>query len=184
MELRHVRAFLTLTEELHFGRAATRLHLSQPTLSEHLRRLERAVGAELVDRGPPGVDLTDADRAFEPAARRALTELETARLAARDIASGRAGTLRIGFNYPAGSRVLPATLRLLRDRHPHLRVRLSELRSGPQLDALTDGRLDVAFAFGPPGGFPPAARWPPGACCGPGSSASSRRTTRWPGAPR
>jgi DNA-binding transcriptional LysR family regulator len=153
MELRHVRSFLAVSEELHFGRAAARLHLAQPTLSEHLRALERSVGAELVARGPRGVGLTEAGRAFEPAARRALAELDTARTAAREIASGAAGTVRVGFNYPAGARVLPATLRLVRERHPGVRLDMRELRSGPQLDALADGRLDVAFVFGPPDGF-------------------------------
>lgn len=155
MELRHVRAFLAVSDELHFGRAATRLHLAQPTLSEHLRALERSVGAELVHRGPRGVGLTDAGRAFEPAARRAIAELATATDAARDVATGAAGTVRIGFNYPAGARVLPPTLRLLRERHPRLRLDMSERRSGPQLDALTDGLLDVAFVFGEPDGFEP-----------------------------
>lgn len=70
MEIRYLRAFLAICEELHFGRAAARLHVAQLTLSDHLRHLERAVGTRLVDRGPRGVVLTEAGRLFEPAARR------------------------------------------------------------------------------------------------------------------
>lgn len=151
MEIRFVEAFLAICEELHFGRAAARLHLAQPTLSGHLRRLEQAVGATLVDRGPHGVALTEAGRAFEARARRGIAELAAAARAAADAAGGEAGLVRVGFNYPAGSRLLPGALRRLRSRHPQLRADLTELRSGLQLDALQEDRLDVGFVFGPPG---------------------------------
>lgn len=153
MELRHVRAFLAVADELHFGRAAQRVHVSQPTLSDQLRRLERSMGVRLVDRGPRGVRLTAAGAAFEPAARSALAALETAASDARDV-DAQSATVRVGFNYPAGSRILPPLLRRLRADHPRLRPVLTEQRSGPQLDAVSGGRLDVGFVFTAPGAAP------------------------------
>ena len=150
MELRHLESFLVLAEELHFGRAAARLHISQPSLSQHLQRLERAVGVRLVDRGPHHVTLTEAGEAFRGRARRLLGELADAVTVARHIDAGQAGTVRVGFNYPAGRRVLPPTLNLLARKHPRVRTVLAEQRSGPQLAGLAGGELDVALVFGTP----------------------------------
>ncbi|HEX5120695.1 MAG TPA: LysR family transcriptional regulator [Pseudonocardiaceae bacterium] len=150
MELRHLESFLAIADELHFGRAAARLHISQPSLSQHLRHLERSVGTRLVDRGPHQVALTAAGEVFRTEARRLLDDLRDAVETTREIGTGRAGTVRVGFNYPAGRRVLPPTLNLLSRKHPKLRPVLVEKRSGPQLAELAAGELDVALVFGTP----------------------------------
>lgn len=150
MELRHLESFLAIADELHFGRAAARLHISQPSLSQHLRHLERSVGTRLVDRGPHQVALTTAGELFRTEARRLLDDLRDAVESAREIGTGRAGTVRVGFNYPAGKRMLPPTLNLLSRDHPKLRPVLVEKRSGPQLAELAAGELDVALVFGTP----------------------------------
>ncbi|PRX51391.1 DNA-binding transcriptional LysR family regulator [Prauserella shujinwangii] len=150
MELRHLVSFLAIAEELHFGRAAARLHLAQPSLSQHLRKLERSIGAELVARNSHEVSLTPAGHAFLDLARDILAKADQAGQAARAAAAGRAGTLRVGYNFPAGQRVLPAALAALDRRYPAIDVDMQEMRTGPQLTALTEGRLDIAMVYGKP----------------------------------
>jgi DNA-binding transcriptional LysR family regulator len=150
MELRYLESFLAIAEELHFGRAATALHISQPSLSQHLQRLERSVGVRLVDRGSHHVTLTDAGEVFRAEAGRLLDQLREAVEMTREVGTGHAGTVRVGFNYPAGRRVLPLTLDRLARVHPRLRPVLVEKRSGPQLADLVAGKLDVALVFGAP----------------------------------
>jgi DNA-binding transcriptional LysR family regulator len=150
VELRYLESFLAIADELHFGRAAARLHISQPSLSQHLQRLERSVGVRLVDRGPHQVALTPAGAVFRVEAVRLLGELRDAVDLAREVGAGQAGTVRVGFNYPAGRKLLPATLNLLASKHPRLRPILVEQRSGPQLAGLAAGELDVALVFGRP----------------------------------
>ncbi|REE97654.1 LysR family transcriptional regulator [Thermomonospora umbrina] len=150
MDLRHVVSFLALADELHFGRAAARLHVSQPTLSQHLQRLERSIGVELVARTSHEVRLTAAGRVFRERAEDIMARVERAGEAARTAAAGRLGTVRVGYNLPAGQRVLPGTLARFNTRHPGADVEMVELRTGPQLAALADGRLDVAMVYGRP----------------------------------
>ncbi|HEX3589837.1 MAG TPA: LysR family transcriptional regulator [Pseudonocardiaceae bacterium] len=150
MELRHIESFLAIADERHFGRAAARLHVSQPSLSQHLQRLERSLGTRLVDRGPHRVTLTEAGEVFRAEASRLLGDLADAATLTRQVGAGQAGTVRVGFNYPAGRRVLPPTLHRLATRHPGLRPVLSEQRSGPQLAGVAAGELDVALVFGTP----------------------------------
>lgn len=150
MELRHLESFLAIADELHFGRAAARLHISQPSLSQHLRHLERSIGTRLVDRGPHQVALTAAGQVFRAEARRLLDYLHDAVETTREVGTGRAGTVRVGFNYPAGRRLLPETLNRLSRNHPRLRPVLLEKRSGPQLAELAAGELDIALVFGTP----------------------------------
>ena len=150
MEMRKLRHFVVVAEELHFGRAAARLHLAQPSLSQQLQRLEREVGVELVSRSSHEVRLTAAGRTFEIEARKLLDATRRAVTVAREAASGRMGSISIGFNYPAGQRVLQPTLMRLAAEYPRVATSLWEARSGPQLTALTDGRLDVALVFAGP----------------------------------
>lgn len=150
MELRYLESFLAVAEERHFGRAAARLHLSQPSLSQHLQRLERSMGVRLVDRGPHRVELTAAGVVFQDEARRLLGRLQAAIDAAKEADAGHHGSVRVGFNYPAGRRVLPPTLRRLAQCYPRIRPVLAERRSGPQLSAVEAGELDVALIFGIP----------------------------------
>lgn len=150
METQHLEAFLVLAEELHFGRAAERLHMAQPTLSQQLQRLERDVGTKLVGRSSRTVLLTPAGHAFRPQAASIIEQLRSASRAALAAADGRAGTVRVGFNYPAGSIVLPGVVTSLESRHPEIELNLRELRTGPQLQALRTGRLDAALVYGAP----------------------------------
>ncbi|WP_067708469.1 LysR substrate-binding domain-containing protein [Nocardia yamanashiensis] len=150
MELRHLVSFLALAEELHFGRAAQRLHLTQPSLSAQLRKLEHAIGVQLVARNSHEVRLTAAGREFEIQARQIVAQVERAAEAARATAQGRAGTVNIGYNVVASRHVLPDALVRMTARHPDIAVSLWEKRTGPQLAALSDGSLDVALVYGHP----------------------------------
>ncbi|WP_199432916.1 LysR family transcriptional regulator [Qaidamihabitans albus] len=150
MELRHLVSFLAIADELHFGRAAARLHLAQPSLSHHLRRLERSVDVELVSRNSHEVKLTPAGEAMVDLARDIVSRVERAGQAARAAAAGRAGTLRIGYNFPAGQRALPAALTTFAASHPAVDVDMVEQRTGPQLAALGEGKLDIAMVYGRP----------------------------------
>ncbi|WP_019926010.1 LysR family transcriptional regulator [Nocardia sp. BMG111209] len=150
MELRLLESFLAVAEELHFGRAAARLHLAQPSLSQQLQRLERNLGARLVDRTSHQVRLTAAGEALRDHARVLLAQAEEARAAVRAAAAGYAGTLRVGYNFAAGQRILPAALAHMTTVAPAAQVNLVEQRTGPQLAALSTGELDVAFVYGRP----------------------------------
>jgi DNA-binding transcriptional LysR family regulator len=150
MEFRYLVSFLAIAEELHFGRAAARLHLAQPSLSQQLQRLEREIGVELVSRTSHVVRLTPAGEAFRTEAERIVGHAARAVEAARAAAQGRSGTINVGFNFPAGLAVLPPTLARLAAVHPKLLVQLWERRSGPQVEALRSGELDVGYVYGRP----------------------------------
>lgn len=145
MELRHLRYFSVLADELHFGRAAQRLAISQPPLSVAIRQLEEAVGARLFDRNSKTVRLTPAGQALRASARRLLRQAEEAALEARDVAAGSAGLLRIGFVGAMLYRGLPQALRALQAQHPAVRISLAELNSGEQVTELLHDRLDLGF---------------------------------------
>jgi len=150
LEFRYIKSFLAIAEELHFGRAAARLHLAQPSLSQQLQRLERQVGAELVTRSSREVKLTAAGRAFEAEARRLLEHADRAVGMTREVAAGRSGSISIGFNWDAGQRILAPALRRLNAEFPQISTTLWEARSGVLLAALTEGRIDVALSFASP----------------------------------
>jgi DNA-binding transcriptional LysR family regulator len=145
MEFRHLRYFLVLAEELHFGRAAQRLAISQPPLSLNIQQLEASVGARLFTRNSRGVQLTPAGLAFVPAARALLDQAGQAAREARDVAQGMAGSLQIGFAGAMLYRGLPQILKSFQAQHPKLRVVLKELSSSEQLVELMHERLDVGF---------------------------------------
>ena len=145
MELRHLRYFSVLAEELHFGRAAVRLSISQPPLSVAIRQLEESVGARLCDRNSKEVRLTAAGIALQASARRLLAQSEEAALEARNVASGLAGRLRVGFVGAMLYRGLPQALKTFQAEHPAVRITLSELNSGEQVMELMHDRLDVGF---------------------------------------
>ena len=150
MEFRHLVSFLAIAEELHFGRAAGRLHLTQPSLSQQLQRLERTLGVELVARTSHEVRLTSAGCAFETEARAIMSQVERAIHSAREAAAGRTGTVRVGYNFPAAQHILPATMAKMHAEYPDVTVKLEEKRTGPQLQALADGDLDIALVYGHP----------------------------------
>jgi DNA-binding transcriptional LysR family regulator len=151
MELRHLRYFLAVAEELHFGRAAARLHMAQPPLSQQIRQLERELGFDLFARSTRRVRLTDAGRAFRDEARAALDRLADATAAAQRVARGDAGALAVGFVASATYAVLPRLYRLFHERHPGVRLTLSELSTAEQVVALRAGDIQVGLARAPVG---------------------------------
>ena len=145
MEFRHLRYFLILAEELHFGRAARRLGLSQPPLSLNIQQLEASIGAVLLTRNSKSVQLTAAGKAFVPAARALLDQAANAASLAKDVGRGMAGSLSIGF---AGTMLysgLPEIVARFQAGHPLLRLQLKELSSSEQLIELAHDRLDLGF---------------------------------------
>ena len=155
MEFRHLRYFLMLAEELHFGRAAQRLAISQPPLSLNIQQLDASVGAQRVTRNSRGVQLTAAGSAFVPAARALLAQASAAAREARDVAEGQSGQLQIGFAGTMRYCGLPQILSRFQASHPRLRLVLRELSSSEQLSELLRDRLDVGFVHTPrvPPGF-------------------------------
>src|SRR5689334_2551434 len=146
MELRHLRYFVTVAEELHFGRAASRLHIAQPPLSRQIRDLEREVGTSLFERVPRGVQLTPAGRAFLPEARLTLAQAARAQRTAERAARGEIGRLRVGFVEAATyARVLPEVLGFFRMHLPNIGISLFEMDAQQQADAFRDGRIDLGI---------------------------------------
>lgn len=149
MEFRHLRYFLALAEELHFGRAAQRLAITQPPLSLNIQQLEASVGARLFERDSKGVRLTAAGSAFRDAAQSLLARADEARLLAREIEAGLVGRLRVGFVGSVLFRGLPQWLARFQAEQPRIEVRLSELNSQEQVDALMRDELDLGFVHTP-----------------------------------
>jgi DNA-binding transcriptional LysR family regulator len=145
MELRHLRCFLALAEELHFGRAAQRLALSQPPLSVAIQQLEASIGARLFVRNSKSVQLTAAGHALLPQARALLERTQLAIQVARDAEQGVIGHLSVGFVGTMLYRGLPELLKQFRHTHPRLRLVLRELSSSEQWQEILQDRLDVGF---------------------------------------
>jgi DNA-binding transcriptional LysR family regulator len=157
VELRHLRYFVAVAEELHFGRAAERLHIAQPPLSRQIRDLERELGAPLFARGPRGVALTPAGRAFLPEARLTIAQAERAQRTAQRAAHGETGRIRVGFiDAATHSGILPDVLAFFRMHLPSIGLSLLEMDSPQQAEALRDGRIDLAILQSAP---PDAERW-------------------------
>jgi DNA-binding transcriptional LysR family regulator len=150
VELRHLRYFVAVAEELHFHRAAARLHISQPPLSQQIRALERELGVSLLERNRRHVELTPAGASFLDSARAILDSVDRAANTARRVASGELGSLSIGFVGSAMlSPMLPAILRDFRTRYPDVELHLRELPTSEQLEALVARRIDVGVIRGP-----------------------------------
>jgi DNA-binding transcriptional LysR family regulator len=145
MELRHLRYFVAVAEELHFHRAAARLHMSQPPLSQQIRALEGELGVLLLRRNRRRVELTEAGQAFLGEAREILGRVEQAGDLARRVARGEVGKLSVGFVGSAMYATLPEILRAFRRQHPQVELQLRPFPTAPQLKALRDGRVDVGF---------------------------------------
>src|SRR5579862_2892575 len=145
MELRHLRYFIAVAEELHFGRAATRLCIAQPPLSQQIQQLEREVGFLLFHRTQRRVELTAAGQLFLDAAREALADLERAASAGRRVARGEVGWLGVGFVGTAAYVSLPAILSAFRERCPEVELTLRELVSAKQAQALHNRRIQVGL---------------------------------------
>ena len=145
MELRHLRYFVTLAEELHFGRAADRLHIAQPPLSQQIRQLETELGFQLFHRTKRSVRLTEAGQVFLVEAQQILKQLERAIQLGRQTSRGELGQLAIGFVSSTAYNVLPDALRQFRARVPGVKLELHELTTDQQLQWLQEGRIDVGF---------------------------------------
>jgi DNA-binding transcriptional LysR family regulator len=143
VELRHIRSFLAVADELHFGRAAARLHISQPPLSQQIRRLEDEIGARLFLRTNRRVQLTPAGRAFLAEARQTIASAERAVGDARRAERGEVGELVLGYLTSSTYGPLPDVIRLFRKRLPEVQLKLQNLRSVQQSQALLERRIDV-----------------------------------------
>lgn len=146
MDLRHLRYFACVAEELHFGRAAQRLGISQPPLSQQIRALEEELGVQLLERTSRRVRLTEAGRQFLPEARATLAQSDLAIRTARLAHRGEAGRLRLGFStsVPFIPRVVDALSRF-RQAYPNVSLELDELPRDEQLSRVERGLLDVAI---------------------------------------
>lgn len=145
MELRHLRYFVAVAEDMHFGHAAQRLHIVQPALSKQVAALERELGVELFTRAKQRIEFTPAGKAFFAEARDILQRADHAARTAKMTASGAIGSLDIGFIGHAMFSFLPPALREYRRRYPGVRFVLQELPSAVQVQELSDGRLDAGF---------------------------------------
>jgi len=145
MELRHLRYFVAVAEELHFGRAAARVHIAQPPLSQAIRSLEDELGARLFERTSRSVALTPAGEAYLREAKAVLARVEEAGQLARRIHLGETGELCVGYMNPVMDAVLCRVLAAFRAVRPEVNVRLRELPTPQQLAELRAGRLDVGF---------------------------------------
>jgi DNA-binding transcriptional LysR family regulator len=145
MELRHLRYFTAVAEELHFGRAAARLHIAQPPLSQQIRRLEEELGVVLFNRTKRRVELTAAGHAFLQETRRVFAQTERAVRTAQRASRGEIGRLAIGFVASADLDILPRVLRAWQARSPQVEIELYGMLPGQQVEALHDGHIHVGF---------------------------------------
>ena len=149
LTLDQVRCFVAVAEELHFGRAAERLSMTQPPLSRQIQKLERAVGATLLERDNRRVELTGAGAAFLDEAYRMLNLVDSAGDLARRVDAGTAGVVRLGFTAVSAISVLGPLLRRLTAALPDVEVQLSERVTNAQVDGIRRGELDIGLARPP-----------------------------------
>jgi DNA-binding transcriptional LysR family regulator len=145
LELRHLRYFVAVAEELHFGRAAERLHLSQPPLSQQIRKLEEILGYELFTRTSRSVALTAAGHAFLERAHRTLRNVQRDIDETRGIGRGEVGSLNIGFVGSAMLTTLPGIFRAYRAANPQVQLRLAESFTARVAEGLDNGSLDAGI---------------------------------------
>jgi DNA-binding transcriptional LysR family regulator len=146
MELRHLRYFLAVSEELHFGRAATRLHIAQPPLSQQIQQLEKEIGIQLFKRNRRSVELTAAGKVFQREAYNSLECIEKGVQKARLASRGEAGWLSVGFIGSSTYEVLPSILKEFRRKFSEVELVLQEIQSTEQNQALREQRIHVSFA--------------------------------------
>jgi DNA-binding transcriptional LysR family regulator len=149
IELRQLRYFVAVAEEMHFGRAAVRLHMTQPPLSQTIQSLEASLGTPLFHRTQRSVSLTPAGLALLPEARRILLQAESLPDIARRAAAGESGRLSLAFVSTADYSILPPFLREFRERYPQVQIDLREATTDVQLEELIQGRIDVGLLIPP-----------------------------------
>ena len=145
MDLRQLRHFVAVAEELHFGRAATRLGMAQPPLSNSIMRLEESLQAKLLERSSRQVNLTAAGKALVQEANRILDQVSFAEQTVRRVAAGKLTRLRMAIVPMSAMRILPRAVRLFNKRHPEVEVELDEMVSREQVQALQQGNIDVGI---------------------------------------
>ncbi|MFZ6645412.1 LysR family transcriptional regulator [Undibacterium sp. TJN25] len=146
MELRHLRYFVTVAEELHFTRAAERLHIGQPPLSQQIQALEEEIGVRLLERSKRWVRLTPAGKSFLDDARKILALSEQAGQTARRMDKGEIGELRIGFTPSTPfTEIFPTVINLFRKQFPQVTLSLREMPTMRQLEAVAERQLDLGF---------------------------------------
>ncbi|MGB3696629.1 MAG: LysR family transcriptional regulator [Gordonia sp. (in: high G+C Gram-positive bacteria)] len=146
MELRHLRYYVAVAEECHFGRAAQRLHIAQPPLSQQIKQLEDDLGVTLLNRSTRKVELTEAGRRYLDRAREILSAVDAAADEATRVAGGEVGRVSIGFTGSATYHLLPAIAHRLRSELPDIELELhGEMLTPRQATALTDGTIDLGF---------------------------------------
>ena len=145
MELRHLRYFVAVAEQLHFRHAAELVHVAQPALSQQIRQLEEEIGVTLFERSHHKVQLTPAGKAFYENAQRILNQTTQAVEQARKVEYGDAGTIRIGFVSTAAIAILPEAMKKLQAQVPMAEVELKELAAGEQIDGLYRDLIDIGF---------------------------------------
>jgi DNA-binding transcriptional LysR family regulator len=145
IELRHLRYFIAVAEELHFGRAAERLHIAQPPLSQQIRQLETELGFQLFHRTKRSVKLTEAGQIFFTESQRLFRQLDQAIEIGRQTSRGEVGQLVIGFVSSTAYNILPDILRSFRATVPTVKLELHELTTDQQLQWLRENRLDVGL---------------------------------------
>ena len=155
VELRLWRQFVAVAEELHFGRAARRLHMTQPPLTQAIAQLERLLAARLFDRTKRSVQLTAVGEALLPRARDLLSRAQALPREARAAADGEVGRLRLAFVSTVGFAQLPPWVRAFRQAHPRVQLDLIEATGDVQLQAFAQGDIDAGFLLHSPGFAPP-----------------------------
>jgi DNA-binding transcriptional LysR family regulator len=154
MDLHELESFVMVAEELHFGRAAARAHVSQPALSQRIRRLEEELGFTLFTRDRRRVELTPAGAVLFQRARRLLADADAMVAAAARVAEGRGGMVRVGYVTSALYGPIPIVMRWLREHEPDIDLALEECKTGRQLELLEQGRIDAGFVHLPDHGAP------------------------------
>ncbi|APW39937.1 hypothetical protein RD110_24285 [Rhodoferax koreense] len=148
-QLSQIRCFVVLANELHFGRAAVRLHMTQPPLSRQIQQLEAALGVQLLERTQRNVQLTPAGKAFLPEAEYLMQLSQSAASVARRAAQGEAGTVRLGYVAGASFGFMPRIVAAANKQLPGLDIVLRDLSTTEQFEALRSGRLDVGITRSP-----------------------------------
>ena len=145
MELRHLRYFITVAEELNFSKAALKLYTAQPSLSQQIKDLEEDVGVRLLNRTKRKVELTDEGAVFLEQARLTLAQADKAVAMARQVSQAKQQMLRIGFVPVAEMKIFPYVLPNLRLQNSDLKIELLSLNNNEQMKALKKGDIDIAF---------------------------------------
>ena len=149
MELRHLRYFVAVAEELNFSRAAERLHIAQPPLSQQIRDLEAELGVVLFNRTKRRVELTAPGQVFLEKVHQSIQSIEQAVEAVQRASRGEIGRLSVGFNSSATYSVLPQILRGFRERYPQVELYLHELTTSQQLECLHQHQIDAGILYLP-----------------------------------